>query len=193
MAREIEANGCKSDRIQTIRKNFVQLLDDRIAGKNVPGAAAAPSGPARQPAVAPTRPPVPAAPQPVAPAMPIPYTTRITVTSIDAIDLTSADETRTYRAKVESAIFNGKTVPELAVGTEVLLKVSRQIQPNQPKGYEIAVVKIQAVSTTVSGKPVTLTTSPFTATGPIGESMKALMPTQLPAGSKMFFDVQSVK
>jgi hypothetical protein len=54
MAREIETRQCGSDRIQTIRRNFVNLLDDRMAGRNVPASAVASrprSVPAPQPAI----------------------------------------------------------------------------------------------------------------------------------------------
>jgi hypothetical protein len=42
MAREIDEHSCGSDRIQTIRRNFVKLLDDRVAGRNIPITAVAP-------------------------------------------------------------------------------------------------------------------------------------------------------
>jgi hypothetical protein len=245
MADEIARNGCNSARIQTIRKNLVQLLDDRIAGRNIPassataglpnltpeeiaarrrvvqaqieaaqrqppGAPLTPStgGPSAQPAPTP-QPARPAAqapaaqrasPPPARPAQPapapappepsvIPARTALVVRTVDVIDLENLDETRIYKANTAVQAMSGTRVV-VPQGTEVLLKVSRQQQPVQPN---VTLVEVRAVSTTVDGKAVTLTATPFITVAPGGGTGGLAAPKELPAGTTMSFVVQTAQ
>jgi hypothetical protein len=207
MANEIDKGGCNSPRVQTIRRNLVQLLDDRMAGRNVP-VTAAPPGPQTQARPRPpvagtqpipptppptTRPPQPTAPQPAPPPPPppvqtgIPPRTVMPVVLLEPIDILTTDYNRTYRAKVLRDVVapGGRIV--LSSGAEVVLKLSREQSP-QPS---IVMVAISAISVVVDGKPVALTTTmPHKAGMPVVPNMPKI---ELPAGISIALTVESAK
>jgi hypothetical protein len=108
---------------------------------------------------------------------------------VDVIDLVNLDETRIYKANTAVQAMSGTRVV-VPLGTEVLLKVSRSQQQVQPN---VTLLEVRAVSTTVDGKAVTLTVTPYITVAPSGNTGGLAVPKELPAGTTMSFVVQTAK
>jgi hypothetical protein len=216
MAREIEKGGCKSSRVEAIRRNLVQILDDRIAGRNIPVTAAAPrTGPQTQPQVGTpqTRPgaqpptpvaraPQPPAPQPTAPpvrtAPPAPQPPQ--PPPVDAsgvppgtrIGVTTLEPIDLLNPG-ENRTYRGKVQRDVQSGGRTVFVMGAEVllklsrDSTQPN---IVMFSITAVSVVVDGKPVALTTTtPFKTAAPIVPNLPKL---ELPAGFGMALTVQEV-
>jgi hypothetical protein len=134
MAREIETHKCKSDRIQTIRRNFVQLLDDRIAGRNIPASAASPRpAPPPQPT---SRLPQPApVPQPaISPQEAAAQQQAQAAAAAAAAERAAAERAAAERAQAERAAVQTQRVQLAQQQTAKAQECTQRLQADQAAG-----------------------------------------------------------